>query len=175
MHESAPLDRAASSVGDGRMDFGELHSAWHHWNAQFFRGEIPGSPRFEIEPLPEGVLGGYRDRTGTIILPYPFRRQYSARGSLWPDASAIIIHEMCHAWVDQVAGGEPEMHGEKFRSIANRVGHLLGQPPCPLRDLWLWPHHVKYGKGFRPHPRITRWIAEIFDYDLTTGYADQSG
>lgn len=155
------------------MDWSELHSAWHHWNALLFRDEITSPPRFELESLPEGILGAYRARTGTIVLPYSFRRQYNERGGLWPEGGTIIIHEMCHAWVDRVAGYEDEMHGNRFKDIADRVGRILGQPPCPRRDLWLWPHHVKYGKGFRPHPRMTRMFAEAFQYDLTTGYADR--
>ncbi|MGE4013651.1 MAG: SprT-like domain-containing protein [Alphaproteobacteria bacterium] len=157
------------------MDFSELHSAWRHWNAIFFDEELPGPPHFEIEPLPEGWLGAYRARTETIVLPYSFRRRYLERGSLWPDAGNTIIHEMCHAWVDQVAGGEPEMHGGRFKEIADRVGRLLGQPPCPRRDLWLWPRHIKLGRGFRPYPPTTAWFAEIFEWDLSTGYADWGG
>ncbi|TXL70851.1 SprT family zinc-dependent metalloprotease [Vineibacter terrae] len=131
------------------MDIKALHSAWHHWNALFFNGELPGSPRFAFENMREGTLAFYRVSTKEIVLYRGFLSNFLSGPLVSELACHIILHEMCHAWVYQVGGGDGVAHGEKFRLVANRVGSKLGVPECRAEDLWCWPDHPD--EGLRPY------------------------
>lgn len=127
------------------MDIEKLHLAWHHWNALFFDNELPGPPRIVFEALPDGVLARYRFSTKEIVLYDGFLRNFLSGPLVSELASHIVIHEMCHAWVDHFGGGDHEHHGRKFGLIANRVGPKLGVTECRYEDLWCWPDHADEG------------------------------